>query len=194
MNFLTIVLIAVGLSMDAFAVSVCKGISLKDADWKQSVQVGLWFGIFQALMPLAGYFAGNRFLDIISSWDHWIAFALLLFIGLNMVREGLKDAKEKPECCGECGHNDLGFKTMLMAAIATSIDALAVGVSFVAINNLNIWAAVGIIGIVTFAFSVVGVGAGTRIGKKFAAKAEITGGIILICIGLKIVLEHTMNI
>ena len=194
MNFLTIVLIAVGLSMDAFAVSVCKGISLKDADWKQSVQVGLWFGIFQALMPLAGYFAGNRFLDIISSWDHWIAFALLLFIGLNMVREGLKDAKEKPECCGECGHNDLGFKTMLMAAIATSIDALAVGVSFVAINNLNIWAAVGIIGIVTFAFSVVGVRAGTRIGKKFAAKAEITGGIILICIGLKIVLEHTMNI
>ena len=194
MNFLTIVLIAVGLSMDAFAVSVCKGISLKDADWKQSVQVGLWFGLFQALMPLAGYFAGSRFLDLISSWDHWIAFALLLFIGLNMVREGLKDAKEKPECCGECGHNDLGFKTMLMAAIATSIDALAVGVSFVAINNLNIWAAVGIIGIVTFAFSVVGVGAGTRIGKKFAAKAEITGGIILICIGLKIVLEHTMNI
>ena len=194
MNFLTIVLIAVGLSMDAFAVSVCKGISLKDADWKQSVQVGLWFGIFQALMPLAGYFAGNRFLDIISSWDHWIAFALLLFIGLNMVREGLKDAKGKQGCCGECGHNDLGFKTMLMAAIATSIDALAVGVSFVAINNLNIWAAVGIIGIVTFAFSVVGVRAGTRIGKKFAAKAEITGGIILICIGLKIVLEHTMNI
>lgn len=194
MNFLTIVLIAVGLSMDAFAVSVCKGISLKDADWKQSVQVGLWFGIFQALMPLAGYFAGNRFLDIISSWDHWISFALLLFIGLNMVREGLKDAKGEQECCGECGHNDLGFKTMLMAAIATSIDALAVGVSFVAINNLNIWAAVGIIGIVTFAFSVVGVGAGTRIGKKFAAKAEITGGIILICIGLKIVLEHTMNI
>lgn len=180
--------------MDAFAVSVCKGISLKDADWKQSVQVGLWFGIFQALMPLAGYFAGNRFLDLISSWDHWIAFALLLFIGLNMVREGLKDAKEKPECCGECGHNDLGFKTMLMAAIATSIDALAVGVSFVAISDLNIWAAVGIIGIVTFAFSVVGVRAGTRIGKKFAAKAEITGGIILICIGLKIVLEHTMNI
>ena len=194
MNFLTIVLIAVGLSMDAFAVSVCKGISLKDADWKQSVQVGLWFGIFQALMPLAGYFAGSRFLDIISSWDHWIAFALLLFIGLNMVREGLKDAKGEQECFGECGHNDLGFKTMLMAAIATSIDALAVGVSFVAINNLNIWADVGIIGIVTFAFSVVGVGAGTRIGKKFAAKAEITGGIILICIGLKIVLEHTMNI
>ena len=180
--------------MDAFAVSVCKGISLKDADWKQSVQVGLWFGIFQALMPLAGYFAGNRFLDIISSWDHWIAFALLLFIGLNMVREGLKDAKRKQECFGECGHNDLGFKTMLMAAIATSIDALAVGVSFVAISDLNIWAAVGIIGIVTFAFSVVGVRAGTRIGKKFAAKAEITGGIILICIGLKIVLEHTMNI
>ena len=194
MNFLTIVLIAVGLSMDAFAVSVCKGISLKEADWKQSVQVGLWFGLFQALMPLAGYFAGSRFLDLISSWDHWIAFALLLFIGLNMVREGLKDAKEKPECCGECGHNDLGFKTMLMAAIAPSIEALAVGVSFVAINNLNIWAAVGIIGIVTFAFSVVGVGAGTRIGKKFAAKAEISGGIILICIGLNIVLEHTMNI
>ena len=180
--------------MDAFAVSVCKGISLKEADWKQSVQVGLWFGLFQALMPLAGYFAGSRFLDLISSWDHWIAFALLLFIGLNMVREGLKDAKGKQECCGECGHNDLGFKTMLMAAIATSIDALAVGVSFVAISDLNIWAAVGIIGIVTFAFSVVGVGAGTRIGKKFAAKAEISGGIILICIGLKIVLEHTMNI
>ena len=180
--------------MDAFAVSVCKGISVKDADWKQSAQVGLWFGLFQALMPLAGYFAGNRFLDIISSWDHWIAFALLLFIGLNMVREGLKDAKGEQECFGECGHNDLGFKTMLMAAIATSIDALAVGVSFVAISDLNIWAAVGIIGIVTFAFSVVGVRAGTRIGKKFAAKAEITGGIILICIGLKIVLEHTMNI
>ena len=180
--------------MDAFAVSVCKGISLKKADWKQAVCVGLWFGFFQALMPLAGYFAGSRFLDLISSWDHWIAFALLLFIGANMIREGLKDAKGNGECCGECGHNDLGFKTMLMAAIATSIDALAVGVSFVAISDLNIWTAVGIIGIVTFALSVVGVRAGTHIGKRFAAKAEIAGGVILILIGIKIVLEHCLGL
>ena len=194
MNFLTIVLIAVGLSMDAFAVSVCKGLSLKTANLKQSAYVGLWFGFFQALMPLAVYYAGSRFMDIICNWDHWIAFVLLLIIGVNMIREGIHDTKGKSECCESCGKQDLGFKTMLMAAIATSIDALAVGVSFVAIKDLNIWIAVGIIGAITFAFSVVGFRAGNHIGKKFAGKAEITGGIILICIGLKIVLEHTLNL
>ncbi|MGN0190638.1 MAG: manganese efflux pump MntP family protein, partial [Candidatus Cryptobacteroides sp.] len=189
-----IVLIAVGLSMDAFAVSVCKGISLKNANWKQSAYVGLWFGIFQALMPLAGYFAGSRFLDIISNWDHWIAFILLFLIGANMIREGISDTKGGNDCCDSCGKQDLGIRTMFMAAIATSIDALAVGVSFVAIKDLNIWAAVAVIGLVTFAFSAVGVRAGSHIGKKFAGKAEIIGGVILICIGLKIVLEHTLGL
>ncbi len=187
MDFITLLLLAAGLSMDAFAVSVCKGMSMKKTRFAQALIVGLWFGGFQALMPIIGYFLGVQFMGLISAWDHWIAFGLLALIGINMIREAFgKDDKkaEKPE------KSDLAFKSMLMAAVATSIDALAVGVSFAAMNEVNIWVSAGTIGVVTLAFSVVGVKAGHLVGKGFASKAEIIGGIILIGIGIKILIEH----
>ena len=187
MNFLTLLLLAAGVSMDAFAVSVCKGMSMKKTGLPQALIVGLWFGGFQALMPIIGYFLGIQFMGLISAWDHWIAFGLLALIGANMIREAFeKDDKkaEKPE------KNDLAFKSMLMAAIATSIDALAVGVSFAAMNDANIWISAGTIGIVTLIFSVVGVKAGHLVGKGLASKAQIVGGIILIGIGIKIIVDH----
>lgn len=193
MNFLTILTIAAGLSMDAFAVSVCKGISIKRPNLKQAVTAGLWFGVFQAAMPLTGYYAGLGFINVISSWDHWIAFFLLFLIGANMLREGISDLKKKGDGIGDYDtNNSLSFKNMLVCAIATSIDALAVGVSFIAFENLNIWAVVSVIGIVTFVMSVVGILAGSRIGSKFAGKAKVAGGVILILIGIKILLEHLL--
>lgn len=188
MDFLTLFLLAAGLSMDAFAVSVGKGMSMKKTGLAQALVVGLWFGGFQALMPIVGYFLGIQFLGLISAWDHWIAFGLLALIGLNMIREAFeKDEGKaaKPE------KNGLAFRTMLMAAIATSIDALAVGVSFAAMGeSLNIWISAGTIGVVTLLFSVVGVKAGHLVGKGLASKAEIIGGVILIGIGIKILIEH----
>lgn len=195
MNFLTILTIAAGLSMDAFAVSVCKGISIKKPDWKQAVTAGLWFGVFQAAMPLAGYYAGLGFINVISSWDHWIAFFLLFLIGVNMLREGMSDLKkEGDEVKDYDANNSLSFKNMLVCAIATSIDALAVGVSFIAFENIDIWAVAAVIGTVTFAMSVIGILAGSKIGSKFAGKAQIAGGVILIIIGIKILLEHLLGI
>lgn len=189
MDFLTLFLLSAGLAMDAFAVSVCKGLAMKKTDFTQAVIVGLWFGGFQALMPVAGYYAGISFMELISSWDHWIAFGLLALIGANMIRESFgKDDEE----CGKTQGNPLAFKTMLIASIATSIDALAVGVSFAAVNTVNIWYAAAVIGVVTFAFSAFGVKAGHAVGKKMADKAELVGGIILIGIGVKILLEHTV--
>ena len=179
---------AAGLSMDAFAVSVCKGMSMKKTGLSQALVVGLWFGVFQALMPIIGYFLGIQFMGMISAWDHWIAFGLLTIIGVNMIREATEkdDKKAKnPE------KNDLAFRTML-AAVATSIDALAVGVSFAVMNDVNIWISAGTIGVVTLAFSVIGVKAGHLVGRRLASKAEIIGGIILICIGIKILIEHTV--
>ena len=189
MDFLTLLLLAAGLSMDAFAVSVCKGMSMKKTGLSQALVVGLWFGVFQALMPIIGYFLGIQFMGMISAWDHWIAFGLLTLIGVNMIREATEkdDKKAKnPE------KNDLAFRTMLMAAVATSIDALAVGVSFAVMNDVNILISAGTIGVVTLAFSVIGIKAGHLVGRRLASKAEIIGGIILICIGIKILIEHTV--
>ena len=180
MSFPELLLIAVGLSMDAFAVSICKGLSLKKLGVKHAALVGLYFGGFQALMPLIGWALGYRFEHIIENVDHWIAFALLTIIGLSMIREANK-AEEL--------NDDLSFKTMVLLAIATSIDALAVGVTF-AFLQVRILPAASLIGVTTFLISAVGVYIGHIFGLKYRAKAEIAGGVILIGIGLKILLEH----
>ena len=183
MSFVEILLIGIGLSMDAFSVSVCKGLATKKFSWKMALICGLWFGIFQALMPLIGYLLGVQFEQFITSIDHWIAFGLLFLIGANMIREALSRKED------ESADSSLGFKTMLLLAVATSIDALAVGVSFACIQ-VKIWSSVLIIGVTTFLFSVLGVKIGNVFGSKFERSAGIVGGIILILIGLKILLEH----
>ena len=181
MSFLELLLIAVGLSMDAFAVSVCKGLSVKELRPRHAALVGLYFGGFQALMPLIGWALGARFEHVIQSVDHWIAFFLLAVIGAGMIRE----ARQEEEALND----DLGFKTMLLLAVATSIDALAVGVTF-AFLQVRILPAASLIGVTTFALSALGVYIGHVFGLKYKAKAEIAGGVILIGIGLKILLEH----
>ena len=182
MSFVEVLLIGIGLSMDAFSVSVCKGLTTKKFSWKMALTCGLWFGVFQALMPLIGYFLGSQFEEFITSVDHWIAFGLLFLIGANMIREALSKKEESSD-------SSLDFKTMLLLAIATSIDALAVGISFACIQ-VKIWSSILIIGLTTFAFSVLGVKIGNVFGSKFEKSAGIVGGIILILIGLKILLEH----
>ena len=183
MSFVEILLIGIGLSMDAFSVSICKGLTTKKFSWKMALTCGLWFGLFQALMPLIGYFLGSQFERYITAVDHWIAFGLLFLIGANMIREALSKKNDVPD------DNSLDFKTMLLLAIATSIDALAVGISFACIQ-VKIWSSVFIIGVTTFLFSVLGVKIGNVFGSKFEKSAGILGGIILILIGLKILLEH----
>lgn len=182
MSFVEVLLIGIGLSMDAFSVSVCKGLTTKKFSWKMALTCGLWFGFFQALMPLIGYFLGSQFEQYITAVDHWIAFGLLFLIGANMIREAFSKEEEPSD-------SSLDFKTMLLLAIATSIDALAVGVSFACIR-VRLWSSVLVIGLTTFAFSVLGVKIGNVFGSKFEKSAEIIGGIILILIGLKILLEH----
>ena len=184
MTFLEILLIGIGLSMDAFSVSICKGLTTKRFSWRMALICGLWFGLFQALMPLVGYFLGAQFQHLIESVDHWIAFGLLFLIGANMIREAVWGDKEESE-----SNSALDFKTMFLLAIATSIDALAVGVSFACIQ-VKIWSSVLVIGITTFLFSVLGVKIGNVFGSKYEKSAGIAGGIILILIGLKILLEH----
>lgn len=188
MDFLTLLILSAGLATDAFAVSVCKGMSMKKTGFAQALTAGLWFGGFQALMPVAGYFIGSSFIGLISAWDHWIAFGLLALIGVNMIWEAVKGTSDDGGAKTE--KNPLAFRTMLVAAIATSIDALAVGVSFAAVSTVNIWYAAATIGIVTLIFSFIGVKAGHLIGRGFASKAEIIGGTVLICIGVKILIEH----
>lgn len=185
MGFLELLLLAVGLSMDAFAVSICKGLSVKKAGLKESAICGVWFGGFQAIMPLIGFLLGRVFADAIKAFDHWVAFALLAIIGVNM----LKEAFEK-DCDCENNNADFSFKTMLIMAIATSIDAMAVGISLAMAGNVNIFTAVLLIGVVTFAFSAVGVKVGNVFGSRYEKKAQLAGGIILIGLGLKILLEH----
>ncbi len=185
MGFLELLLLAVGLSMDAFAVSLCKGLSMKKANLKASAVCGIWFGGFQALMPLIGYFLGTMFADAIVSVDHWIAFGLLTLIGINM----LKEAFSKEESCEDC-NADLSVKTMFIMAVATSIDALAVGISLAMAGNVNIFAAVALIGITTFLLSGVGGKIGNIFGSRFEKPAQIAGGVILILLGTKILLEH----
>lgn len=181
MKLFELIAIAIGLSMDAFAVSICKGLSMKKMSWKNALLAGIYFGGFQAFMPLIGYTLGSQFETLIKSIDHWIAFGLLLIIGINMIKESREPAKEV--------NASFNFKIMLTMAIATSIDALAVGITF-AFLNVNILTAISLIGITTFIFSISGVKIGNVFGTKFKSKAEITGGIVLILIGAKILLEH----
>lgn len=187
MSFFELFLLAVGLSMDAFAVSVCKGLAMKKADAKGMTICGAWFGGFQGLMPLIGFFLGTLFASAIEAIDHWVAFGLLGIIGINM----LKEAFEK-EGCSDCDDNDadLSVKTMFVMAVATSIDALAVGISLAMAGNVNIWVAITLIGITTFILSGIGVKVGSIFGSKFEKKAQLAGGIILICLGAKILFEH----
>ncbi len=188
MRIAELFLIAVGLSMDAFAVSVCKGLAMKRCTWSKAVIVGAYFGSFQAGMPLIGYVLGVQFREVITSVDHWIAFFLLGIIGGNMVREALS-GEEADGCRREDADASLDVRTMLGLAVATSIDALAVGVTF-AFLKVDIVPAVGFIGIITFTLSVVGVKIGNIFGTRYRAKAELLGGIILILMGIKILLEH----
>ena len=185
MGFIELALLALGVSMDAFAVSICKGLAVQKARLREMGTCGVWFGGFQALMPLIGFFLGALFYNAISAFDHWIACGLLVLIGGNM----LKEALEKCECCAETD-GGFGFKTMFVMAIATSIDALAVGISLAMAGNVNIWAAIALIGAVTCIMSAIGVKIGNVFGSRFKKKAEIAGGVILILLGLKILLEH----
>ena len=186
MGFFELFLLGVGLSMDAFAVSVCKGLAMKKATLKSQMTCGLWFGGFQALMPLVGFFLGAMFADAIKSFDHWIAFGLLALIGANMLKEALE---KECDCCEE--HNaDMSVKTMFVLAVATSIDALAVGISLAMAGNVNIWAAIALIGVTTCALSALGVKIGNIFGSRYEKKAEFAGGVILILLGMKILLEH----
>ena len=183
MSLLSLFLIAVGLSMDAFAVAVCKGLATPKITLKKAGIVGLWFGLFQALMPTAGYLVGYRFQDQITVLDHWIAFVLLLIIGGNMIKESFGKDEEKQSA-------SLAFKEMLVLAIATSIDALAVGVTFAFLPDVPIIPAVAFIGIITFVLSAAGMKIGNIFGTKYKSKAEFAGGLILILIGSKILIEH----
>lgn len=182
MGLIELFLIAVGLSMDAFAVSVCKGLAMPKCTFKKAAIVGLWFGGFQALMPAIGYVLGAQFQETIASIDHWIAFVLLALIGGNMIHEALDNDEEEADA-------SLDVKTMFLLAVATSIDALALGITF-AFLKVNIIPAVCFIGIVTFIISFAGVKIGNVFGARYKNKAEIVGGVILILLGLKILLEH----
>lgn len=181
MTVLELILIAIGLAMDAFAVSVCKGLSMKKMKWKNACIIGGYFGVFQGLMPFIGYILGKSFENKISSIDHWIAFVLLAYIGIKMIKEALNDKEEGMTDC-------INVKTMLVLAIATSIDALAVGITF-AFFEVNIILAIILIGIITFILSILGVKIGNVFGDKYERKAEVAGGIILILMGAKILIE-----
>ena len=185
MGLIELFFIAVGLSMDAFAVSICKGLACREQNFRHNLLAGLYFGGFQGLMPLLGWLLGVKFSAAITSIDHWIAFVLLCFIGGSMIREALSDEEEEV---------DASFRPreMLTLAVATSIDALAIGVSFafLGLDRAGILSAAGLIAATTFAFSAAGVSVGSVFGSRFKSKAELMGGVILILIGAKILLEH----
>lgn len=185
MGIIELFILAVGLSMDAFAVSVCKGLSMERCSFKKAATCGVWFGGFQALMPLIGYFLGYQFRTYITVVDHWIAFILLGVIGGNMIKEALSKEEEEPD-------DSLDIKTMFLLAVATSIDALAVGVTFAFLPDTNITAAVSFIGIITFVLSAIGVKIGNVFGMRYKAKAEFAGGAVLVLLGVKILLEHLL--
>lgn len=184
MGIAELLIIAIGLSMDAFAVSIGKGLSVQHVDPRHSLSVGMWFGGFQALMPLVGYFLGVSFASLVESVDHWIAFVLLGVIGFNMIREAMSKDEEEVQ-------PDFSTHSMLMLAVATSIDALAVGVSF-AFLRVDIWSAVAIIGATTFALSVAGLRIGNIFGCRYKSKAEFVGGTVLMVMGVKILVEHLL--
>ena len=183
MTVLELALIAIGLSMDAFAVSVCKGLSMQKVDKRYAVAIGIFFGGFQALMPLIGYFLGSQFSTYIEQADHWIAFVLLIFIGGNMIKESREQAEMQ-------SYDGIDYKELFVLAIATSIDALAVGITFAFLQVETIVPAIMMIGCTTFVLSLVGVWVGNMFGARYKSRAELTGGIILILIGVKILLEH----
>ena len=185
MSLWELVLIAVGLSMDAFAVAVCKGLSMKKPNYGQGALIALFFGAFQALMPLIGWALGMRFIKYISAYDHWTAFALLALIGGKMMIEASKKTDEEPE-----SFDKLNIRELFLLAAATSIDALAVGVTFALLPDTDIWASVSLIGAITFLLSFAGVVIGNRFGSKYKNRAELFGGLILVAIGLKILIEH----
>ena len=178
-----LLLLAVGLSMDAFAVSVCKGLAMKKATLKAELTCGVWFGGFQALMPVIGFFLGALFADAIEAFDHWVAFILLAIIGINMFKEALSQEEETASA-------DMCVKTMFIMAVATSIDALAVGISLAMAGSVNILAAALLIGVCTFLLSAMGVKIGNVFGSRYEKKAQMAGGIILILLGVKILMEH----
>ena len=182
MGAIEILLISIGLAMDAFAVSVCKGLAMKKMNWKKAAIIGLYFGIFQAVMPVIGYFLGTTFEKFITYVDHWVAFILLVGIGINMVKEAFNKESENR-------NDNVDMKTMLVLSIATSIDALAIGITFACLK-IHIVMPVITIGLITFIISVIGVKIGNRFGNKYEKKAEIMGGVILILLGIKILLEH----
>lgn len=185
MSFLELLLTAVALSMDAFAVSVGKGLSSPNASWREGLICGAYFGGFQALMPLAGYLLVSTFSGYIQRFDHWIAFILLALIGANMIREAF--SKDEESMSGS-----FSVKTMLLLAVATSIDALATGVTF-QLTGTNIWMAISLVGCTTFLFSFLGVKVGSTFGAKYQSKAELIGGVILVLMGVKILLEHLLG-
>ena len=181
MQVFEILLIGIGLAMDAFAVSICKGLSMKKINWKKMMIIGTYFGVFQALMPAIGFGLGTNFEAFVTSVDHWIAFGLLSFIGINMIKESFGKSEK--------ANDDVRFKTMFILAIATSIDALAVGITF-AFLEVNIFCSTILIGVVTFFLSIFGVFIGNTFGNKYEKKAKFIGGVILIGMGLKILLEN----
>ena len=187
MDFLELLLIGVGLSMDAFAVAICQGLSMTKIKWGHALTVGLYFGGFQALMPLLGWVLGSQFSGYIQQYDHWVAFILLLLIGGNMIREALSGEEDEAEDTATGGRPD--HKKLFLMAIATSIDALAVGVTF-AFLRVEIGPAVSCIGVITFLLSAAGVYIGGAFGDRFQGKAEFAGGVILVLMGSKILLEH----
>ena len=178
MGAIEILLISIGLAMDAFAVSVCKGLAMKKMSWKKAIIIGLYFGIFQAVMPVIGYFLGTTFERFITNVDHWVAFILLVGIGINMVKEAFDKESENR-------NDNVDVKTMLVLSIATSIDALAIGITFACLK-IHIVMPVITIGLITFIISIIGVKIGNRFGDKYEKKAEIMGGVILILLGIKI--------
>ncbi len=188
MGIVELLLTAVGLAMDAFAVSVCKGLGMKRMKYGQAVIIGVYFGVFQALMPLLGWFLGTSFARYIRAFDHWIAFVLLVLIGGKMLWDALHETEETVDV----ENGKLDHRELLLLAVATSIDALAVGIAFACLD-VEIWSSISIIGVVTFVLSVGGVWIGHRFGNRFQKKAEIAGGAVLILIGIKILADHLIN-
>lgn len=184
MAFYTLCIVALGLSMDAFAVSISKGLGLRSFHWKQALTIALCFGLFQGIMPAIGFFIGLQFSEMIQEWDHWIGFLLLCLIGVNMIREGLTAGE-----VDEPLQSFINFKRLLTLGFATSIDALAIGISF-AFLSVNIFSGVSTIAITTFVISLIGVKSGHFLGQKFKSKAETFGGLVLIGIGLSLLYEH----
>lgn len=188
MGIIEIFLVGVGLSMDAFAVSICKGLGMRRVNYVHALVIALFFGLFQALMPLAGWALGSSFAAYIEPIDHWVAFVLLALVGGKMLWDAVRGEEGEGASC-DVDQSKLDYRELLMLAVATSIDALAVGIGF-AFLQINIWSAVAIIGVTTFVLSFAGVVVGNRFGARYERPSAIIGGIVLIAIGLKILLEH----